>query len=148
MADAVQRNNAIDELNKMTKLLKEQINKASPAGKFTDAQVVSLAISWITVAVFMRGSGIFKVLRVQLTKKGEPGKLAVNFTRAQELYADLNVYKSRLSDGNENDAVFNQAQASMLDFVYDYRKQFKSKSSQEKAFEHLLEAKLNDAAKM
>jgi hypothetical protein len=148
MADAVERSNAFDELNKMTKLLKEQINKASPAGKFDDTQVISLVISWTRVAVSMRGRGIFKALRIQLTMKSDPGKISGNLSRAQELFADLNVYRNRISDGNENDATFNQALTAVLDFEYDYRKHFKPKSSQERTFEHLLVAKLNDEEKM
>jgi hypothetical protein len=145
MANATERDESVRELETMTKKVQDTINHKK--SKFDGKEVVALALGWIRVCVRMRGQEIFKIVKLLLTKKGVPGKVGANFTRAQELYANLNIYKKRISDGNETETEFSQAGEATFNFVYEYRNQFKPNSHEGKTFELLLTVALNNEEK-
>ena len=145
MADGTQRNDATQELIAMTKLLSLTISHKQ--GKFSSADVVTLMTGWIMVSIDMRGSGIVKVLRATMLKRGKVENADARFSRPQEFYADLNIYKGKIANTDDADKEYLQANQSALNFLYDFRSKLKQGSNEEKAFELQLTAKLNDIQK-
>lgn len=145
MADAGERDEAVRELEKMTK--KIQDNTVHKKEQFSVDEVVTLIGGWVRVSMLMRGHDIIKSLRSLLMQKGEPGKGTDGFTRAGELYADLNVYKNKIKDGSDTAAPYTQALKSTLNFLNEYRRRLKPNSHEVKTIELKLTAMLNDAEK-
>ena len=141
-------NEAYDTLRAMTKELQAAFDPNKPYAKFNDTKVVGLITQWIKVGMLMRGSGYFRSIKPFLIRKGTPDKADPRFTRPGELYADLNIYRNKLADAGGDTATFGDAERSMLNFIYEYRKQFKSNFKGEKAFEHSLTIAVNNEEKM
>ena len=145
MADATERDEAARELETMTKKIQDVTVHRKE--QFTVDEVVSLIGGWVRVSMLMRGRDILKSLRPQLLKKGEAGKGTAGFTRAGELYADLNVYKNKIKDGSDTAAPYTQALQSTLNFLYEYRKRLKPSSKEDQMLELKLTTMLNNVEK-
>jgi hypothetical protein len=144
MPGAAENDEASETLRAMTKEIQANRDSLHPFAKFNDTKVVGLITQWIKVGMLMRGSSYFRNVKLFLIKKGTPDKPDPKFSRPGELYADLNLYRIKISDSGGDDATFTNAERAMLNFIYEYRGQFKANSKGEKAFEHALTVAVNN----